>query len=120
MSRTIKTFNKTRSIEKALVGEKKFYAEYSSKVVIINDKPTRVPEYHVEWHDVRPLTDIKNKTPHFYYVATGERWESDSDIKYFLNRDKAEAYARELYEKYKDLFDDDYMVLITRVMPFND
>lgn len=124
MSRTNVIINKSHSIEKVLNGEKKFYAEYNSKVVITNDKPVRVPEFHIEWNDRRPITDRLNNTPHFYYVALGEQYESDDCIKYFLNKDKAEEYARQLYEENKRYIDEgeDYHFydLITNVLPFND
>ena len=124
MSRTNVIINKSRSIEKVLNGEKKFYAEYNSKVVITNDKPVRVPEFHIEWNDRRPITDRLNNAPHFYYVALGERYESDDCIKYFLNKDKAEEYARQLYEENKRYIDEseDYHFydIITNVLPFND
>ena len=124
MSRSITRINKTHSIEKVLNGEKKFYAEYNSKVVIVNDEPKRVPTLHIQWNDRRSITDRLNNTPHFYYVALGERYESDDCIKYFLNKDKAEEYARQLYEENKRYIDEDedchFYDLITNVLPFSD
>lgn len=124
MSRSITRINKTHSIEKVLNGEKKFYAEYNSKVIIVNDEPKRVPALHIQWSDRRSITDRLNNTPHFYYVALGERYESDNCIKYFLNKDKAEEYARQLYEENKRYIDGDedcrFYDLITDVLPFND
>ena len=123
MSRSITRINKTHSIEKVLNGEKRFYAEYNSKVIIVNDEPKRVPALHIQWNDRRSITDRLNNTPHFYYVALGERYESDDCIKYFLNKDKAEEYARQLYEENKRYIDGDedcFYDLITDVLPFND
>ena len=121
MSKTIKTINKTRTIEKMLNGEKKFYAEYNSKIVIVNDQPKRIPELHIEWEDNRSLTDRMNNTPHFYYVALGERYESDSEEKRFLNKDKAEKYARQLYEDWKEEIEEEtYYTLITHIVAFDD
>lgn len=122
MSRTNVIINKSRSIEKVLNGEKKFYAEYNSKVVITKDKPTRIPQsYSLEWVDHRPLGDKVNKAPHIFYVALGERYESDTHEKYFMQKDKAEAYAYDLYEEHKDLFDEtEYWKVITEVLPLSD
>jgi hypothetical protein len=122
MSRSITRINKTHSIEKVLNGEKKFYAEYNSKVIIVNDEPKRVPALHIDWDDRRSITDRLNNTPHFYYVALRWQYEGDYEEKYFLNKDKAEEYAHHLYESRKaDIEGEDaYMDLITDVLPFND
>lgn len=79
-------------------------------------------EFRIEWFDRRSATDRLNNVPHFYYVAVGERYESDSDIKYFLNKDKAEEYAYELYEEYKDYIvgEKHFFDIITHIVPFND
>ena len=79
-------------------------------------------EFHIEWFDRRSTTDRLNNAPHFYYVALSERHESDSDIGYFLNKDKAEEYARKLYEEYKDYIvgEKHFFDLTTHIVPFND
>ena len=75
----------------------------------------------ISWSDHRSLTDKLNNAPHLYYVAVHIYYEDDIDEKYFLQEDKALAYAHELRKKYKDsLNDEGHMCLVTDILPFSD
>ena len=119
MSRTIRTINQTKHIEDIRKGEERFYSEYHTTVVIINNKPTHVKA--IEWRDRRTVEQKVNHTPFFYYVAISERYESDMYEKYFQDKEKAEAYARQLADEWLDgNFEDDYECVYTCIIPFDD
>ena len=119
MSRTIRTINQTKHIEDIRKGEERFYAEYSTTVIISNGKTIHAKT--IEWQDERTLTQKVNHVPFFYYVAIRERYEGDMCEKYFQNKEKAEAYARELADKYFDgAFESDSERVCTAIIPFND
>lgn len=111
MSRTIRTVNKTKQIEEIRKGEEKFYAEYNTTVVIVDEKPTRVK--NIEWKDRRTLEQKVNHVPFFYFVAIWERYESPYEEKYFQNKEKAEAYARELSAREWHDIEDIYCAIIS-------
>ena len=71
----------------------------------------------ISWYD-----RTNNNPSFFYYVAIGSNYESDCDEKYFLNKDKAEEYARWLYEDWKDEIEDPECSchLITHMIAFDD
>lgn len=72
--------------------------------------------FTVKWND-----RSHNANSFFYYVALHARYECDFEEKFFLNKDKAEAYAHQLYNENYDVMNDACGIdLITDIRAFND